>query len=128
MFFNTTSENSSKNYHASKVVSKKQVNKLPPFSLLRFNGNPLRYHEWNNNFFSMVQNNAGITDTHRITYPKNSASGKEKQIFDSYSCSPAYYERALNELMNNFGDPGVAVSAFMNQLEYWRATESKIKK
>ena len=104
-------ENLGENYIAKNVVSNKQAIKLPPLSLPHFNGNPLRYHEWINNFFSMVQNNTGITDTHRITYLQNSVSGKAKQIIKLYSCNPAYYETALNELMNHFGDPSVVVSA-----------------
>ena len=76
----------------------------------------------------MVHNNTGITDTHRITYLQNSVSGKAKQIIESYSCNPAYYETALNELMNHFGDPSVVVSAFINQLESWHTTDSNNKK
>ena len=76
-------ENLGKNYIAKNVVSNKKAIKLPPLSLPHFNGNPLRYHEWINNFFSMVHNNTGITDTHRITYLQNSVSGKAKQIIES---------------------------------------------
>ena len=97
-------ENLGKNYIANNVVSSKQAIKLSPLSLPHFNGNPLRYYEWINKFF-MVHNNTGITDTHRITYLQNSVSGKAKQITESYSCNPAYYETALNELMIHFGDP-----------------------
>ena len=44
-------ENLGKNYIANNVVSIKQAIKLPPLLLLHFIGNPLRYHEWINNFF-----------------------------------------------------------------------------
>ena len=110
-------ENLGKNYIANNVVNNKQAIKLPPLSLPHFNGNPLRYLEFINDFFSTVHNNTGINDTHRITYLQNSVSGKAKQIIESYSCKPAYYETALNELRNHFGDPSVVVSAFINQLE-----------
>ena len=121
-------ENLGKNYIACNVLSNKLAIKLPPLSLPHFNGNPLRYHEWINNFFSVVHNNTGRTDTHWITYLQNSVSGKAKQIMKSYSCNPAYYETALNGLMNHFGDPSVVVSAFINQLEAWHATDSNNKK
>ena len=75
----------------------------------------------------MVHNSTGITDTHRITYLQNSVSGKAKQIIESYSYNPAYYETALNELMNHFGEPSVVVSAFINQLESWHANDSNNK-
>ena len=71
---------------------------------------------------------SGITDTHRITYLQNSVSGKAKQIIELYSWNPAYYETALNELMNHFGDPSVVVSAFINQIESWHTTDSNNKK
>ena len=76
----------------------------------------------------MVHNSTGITDTHWITYLQNSVSGKAKQIIESYSCKPAYYETTLNELMNHFGDPSVVVGAFINQRESWHATDSNNKK
>ena len=66
-------------YIANNVVSNKQAIKLPPLSLPLFNCNPTRYHEWINNFFSMVHNNTGITDTHRITYPKTQSLEKQKK-------------------------------------------------
>ena len=121
-------ENLGKNYIANNVVSNKQAIKLPRLSIPHFNGKPLRYHEWINNFFSMNYNNTGITDTHQITYLQNSVSGKAKQIIESYSCKSAYYETAQNELMNHFGDPSVVVSAFINQLESWHNTDSNNKK
>ena len=76
----------------------------------------------------MLHNNTGITDTHRITYLQNSVSGKAKQIIESYSCNPAYYETALSVLMNLFGDPSDVVSAFLNQHESWHTTDSNKKK
>ena len=37
--------------------------KLPPITKSNFNGNPLKYHEWINNFFNLVHNNTSRTDT-----------------------------------------------------------------
>ena len=102
-------ENLGENFIANNVVSNKQAIKLTPLTIQHFNDNPLRYHEWINNFFSMVHNNTDKTDTHRISYLQNSVSGKAKQIIELYSCNPAYYETALNELMKDFGDPSVVV-------------------
>ena len=50
--------------------------KLPPITESKFNGNPLKYHEWINNCFNLVQNTTSLTDTHRITYLQNSVIGK----------------------------------------------------
>ena len=94
--------------------------KLPPITISNFNGNPLKYHEWINNFFNLVHINTSLTDTHRITYLQNSVVGKAKEKIQAYSCDPAYYAIALKELMDHFGDPSIVVNAFINQLEAWR--------
>ena len=91
-----------------------------PIIISNFKGNPLKYHEWINNFFNLVHNNTSLTDTHRITYLQNSVVGKAKEKIQAYSCDPAYYAIALKELMDHFGDPSIAVNAFINQLEAWR--------
>ena len=73
--------------------------KLPPLTIQNFNGNPLKYHEWINNFFASY-----------ITTPV-------LHVIQAYSCDPAYYSTALNELMSYFGDPTIVVNAFINHLE-----------
>ena len=78
--------------------------KLPPLKLQNFNGDPIHFHEWINNFNTMIHNNPSITDTHRITYLQNSVSGKAKDLIHAYSCDPSYYQTALNELIRHFGD------------------------
>ena len=70
----------------------------------------------------LVYNNTSITDTHRITYLQNAVTGKAKDVIQAYSCDPAYYSTALNELMSYFGDPTIVVNAFINQLENWKST------
>ena len=94
--------------------------KLPPLKLQNFNGNPIHFHEWINNFNTMTHNNTSITDTHRITYLQNSVSGKAKDLIHAYSCDPSYYQTALNELIRHFGDRTIVVNAFINQLENWQ--------
>ena len=96
--------------------------KLPPLTIQNYNGNPLKYHEWINNLFCLVHNNTTIADTHRITYLQNAVTGKAKDVIQAYSCDPAYYSTALNELMSYFGDPAIVVNAFINQLENWKST------
>ena len=94
--------------------------KLRPLKLQNFNGNPIHFHGWINNFNTMIQNNTSITDTHRISYLQNSVSGKAKDLIHAYSCDPSYYQTALNELMRHFGDRIIVINAFINQLENWQ--------
>ena len=54
--------------------------KLPPPTI---NGNPLKYHEWVNNFFCLVHNNTSITNTHRITYLQFAVTGKAKDVIQA---------------------------------------------
>ena len=93
---------------------------LPPIKLQNFNGDPLHFHECINNFYSMIHHNTSITDTHRKTYLQNSVSGKAKDLIHAYSCDPSYYQKALNEVLNHFGDRTIVVNAFINQLENWQ--------
>ena len=53
---------------------------------------------------------------------QNAVTGKEKDVIQAYSCDPADYSTALNELMSYFGDPTIVVNAFINQLENWKST------
>ena len=43
----------------------------------------------------------------------------EKPRRKDYSSDPAYYPIALKELTYHIGDPGIAVKAFVKQLEAW---------
>ena len=89
--------------------------KLIPLKLQNFNGSPLLFQEWINNFLSMIHYNTGIKDTHRITYLLNS----ENDMTHAYFCIPSYYKTALNELINHFGDRTIVVNASINQHENW---------
>ena len=91
--------------------------KLTPVKLQNFNRDPLHFHEWINNFHSMIHHNTSITDTHRITYLQNSESGKAKDLIHAYSCDPSYYQAALNHLINHFCDRTIVVNALINQLK-----------
>ena len=93
--------------------------KLPPLKLQNFNCNPIHFHEWINNFNTMIRNNTSTTDTHRITYLRNSVSGIAKDLIHAYSCDPSYHQTALNELIRHFDDRTIVVNAFINQLENW---------
>ena len=68
----------------------------------------------------MIHHNTSITDTHRITYLQIFVSGKAKYLIHAYSCDPSYYQTALNELINHFGDRTIVVNAFINKLENWQ--------
>ena len=120
------------NQHISSVYSNPNVTqekgnvdfkhsiKLPPLKLQNFNGDPIHFHEWINNFNTMIYNNPSITDTHRITYLQNSVSGKAKDLINAYSRDPSYYQTALNEIIRHFGDRTIVVNTFINQLKNWQ--------
>ena len=107
-------------HNFSLQTTNKSTIKRPPITIPNFNGNPLKYHEWINNFFNLVHNTISIRDKHRITYLQNSVVGKTKAIIQAYLSDPAYYLIALNELMDHFGDPSIVLNALINQLEAWR--------
>ena len=117
------------NQHISSVYSNPNVTqekgnvdfkhsiKLPPLKLQNFNGDPIHFQEWINNFNTMIHNNPSITDTYRITYLQNSVSRKAKDLIHAYSCDPSYYQTALNEIIRYFGDRTIIVNTFIYQLE-----------
>ena len=92
---------------------------LPAITILNFNGNPLKYHEWINYFSNLVHNKTSLKDTHRITYLQNSVVEKAKEIIQAYSCDTAYYAIALKELMDHFVASIIVVKDFINKLEAW---------
>ena len=120
------------NQHISSVYSNPNVTqekgnvdfkhsiKLPPLKLQNFNGDSIHFHEWINNFNTMIHKNPSIPDTHRITYLKNSVSGKAKDLIHAYSCDPSYYQTSLNEIIRHFADRAIIVNTFINQLENWQ--------
>ena len=66
------------------TTNKSSIN-FPPLKIPNFNGNPLKYQEWINNFFKLVHNNISLTDTHSITYLPNwgcrKSKGKNSSVF-----------------------------------------------
>ena len=93
--------------------------KLPPIQILKFDGDPLAFHDWINNFKASVHDNTSITQTQRITYLQNSVSGKAKDLIRGYSCNPVFYNVALAELESRFGSPQHIVTAYQHRLENW---------
>ena len=65
----------------------------------------------------MIHYITSITDTHRKTYLQSLC--QEKQKIHAYSCDPSHYQKALNELINHFGDRTIVVNAYINQLKNW---------
>ena len=63
--------------------------KLPPPTIQNFNENPLKYHEWINNFFWLVHDNISNTDINWIAYLQNAVSGIANDVIQAYSCDSA---------------------------------------
>ena len=61
-------------------VDFKHLIRLQSLKLQNFDGNPIHFHEWINNFNTIIHNNNCITDTHCIAYLQNSVSGKAKDF------------------------------------------------
>ena len=95
------------------------------FRFRNFFGDALAFHDWINIFKASVHDNRSISQTHRITYPQNSVSGKAKDLIQGgYSCNPAFYNVALAELESRFGSPQHVVTAYIRRLESWQKMSS----
>ena len=78
-----------------------------------------------NIFKASVHENTSISQTNRITYPQNSASGKSKDLIRGYSCKPSFYNVAMAELESRFGSPQHIVTAYIHRLENWALITSQ---
>ena len=99
--------------------------KLPPIQVPKFDGDPLAFHDWINIFKASVHDNTSSSQTHRITYLRNSVSGKAKDLIRGYFCNPAFYNVALAELESRFGSPQHIVTAYIHRLENWAHISSQ---
>ena len=91
--------------------------KLPDIRIQKFDGDPLKWNEWNSMFSSIIHNNEDITDTERMSYLQNLVIGPAKDCISGFLCNPNFYSSALQELNRRFGKPQNVVGALRKELE-----------
>ena len=88
---------------------------LPEWSLSKYDGDPLQWHEWFGQFLSAVDS-AALTDDEKLTYLKTLVIGKAKSAIAEVGYCGAFYKDAVLMLQRKFGQPQTVVSAYIDKL------------
>ena len=87
----------------------------PEWKPTQFDGNPLNWHDWFEQFISTVDS-AILTDDEEFTYLKILVLDKAKSANAEYSYSGVLYKDALATLQRKFGQPHAVVGAHLDKL------------
>ena len=94
-------------------VSKKDP--LPEWKLAQYDGNPLQWHEWFDQFCSTVDA-ASLSDDVKLTYLKTLVTGKAKSAIAVFAYSERMYKDALKTLERKFIQPQNVITAHLDKL------------
>lgn len=98
------------------LLTMSQKNPLPDWKLSVFNGDPLQWHEWIDQFRTAIDSQR-LTDTAKLTYLKTLVSGKAKSVITEFAYCGAMYHQALRALEAKFGQPQAVVGAHLDKLK-----------
>ena len=88
---------------------------LPEWTLSKYDGDPLSWHEWSGQFKSAIDS-ANLTDDEKLTYLKTLVTGKAKLAIADVAYSGRFYRDSLKTLERKFGQPQVVVGAYFDKL------------
>ena len=89
--------------------------KLPKLVLDKFDGNPLEWPEWSEQFLATVDG-SGASDSHKMQYLKTLVTGKAKAAIDGMGYSGQMYHVAWQTLEHDFGRPELVVNAQLRKI------------
>ena len=78
---------------------------LPPIPLIRFDGNPSRWPEFIENFFTRVHSKRTFDDNTRMIRLLSVLDGEAKRTVEAIGCNKIFYATALKTLKRDFGNP-----------------------
>ena len=78
---------------------------LPPIPLIRFGGNPSRWPEFIENFFTRVHSKRTFDDNTRMIRLLSVLDGEAKRAAEAIGCNKIFYATALKTLKRDFGNP-----------------------
>ena len=90
--------------------------KLPKLVLPTFNGDPLNYHGFRDQFNASIHLNENLSDIDSFNYLKRYFGGKALNAVSGLSLSSEDYKEAVELLNRRFGDHQVLISAQMELL------------
>ena len=87
---------------------------LPEWTLSKYDGPPLSWHEWSGQFKSPIDS-ANLTDDEKLTYLETLVTGKAKLAIADVAFSGRFY-RDLKTSECKFSEPQVVVGAYFDKL------------
>ena len=102
------------------LVKSLALSRLPVPEPSIFEGDPLKYNEWQAAFNSLIEEKH-ISEQDKIYYLKKYVAGPAKEAVSGYLLlkSDNAFQKAKNVLERRFGDPFVISEAFRNKLDNW---------
>ncbi|XP_077868420.1 uncharacterized protein LOC144359010, partial [Saccoglossus kowalevskii] len=89
---------------------------LPRLELKEFNGDPLRWSEFNDGFKATIDSNPQISEIQKFTYLRSLVTDEAKRLIDGYQTTEANYKSAYALLEKRYGDTQLIVQAHMESL------------
>ena len=97
------------------AITSKRNDPLPEWKLAEFNGDPLKWNEWYDQFKSAIDSQP-LTDYFKLAYFKTLVTGKGKIAIAEFAYCGLMYKNALRTLERKFGQPQAVVSAHLDKL------------
>ena len=89
---------------------------LPAIEAMRFNGNPVFWPEFIDNFYQNVHSKMTFSDNIRMTRLSSLLDGDAKKAIQSIGSSDLFYASALKTLKRDFGNPLLVATLRMKRL------------
>ena len=90
--------------------------KLPKFELQSFNGDPLSWQGFWDQFSTAIHENSSLTDIDRFNYLKRYLKNQAADTISGLTLSSENYKEAIQILRSRFGNPQVLISAHVEAL------------
>ena len=97
------------------AITSKKYDALSEWKPAKYNGDPLQWHEWYDQFKSAIDSQS-LTDDVKLTYLKTLVTGKAKIAIAEFAYCGLMYKDALTTLERKFGQPRAVVSAHLDKL------------
>ncbi|XP_071948982.1 uncharacterized protein [Antedon mediterranea] len=123
---NQSSSTTDLNALAEAFSSAFSMNRIPAPEPPIFDGDPLKYYDWNASFRCLIENK-GISKEDRIHYLKRYIGGPAKEVVSGYFLLQGEhaYENAKAVLEKRYGNPFIVSEAFRDKLDSWPRIQAR---
>ena len=93
-----------------------KTTKLPYINLIKFDGDPLKYHKFWDLFRSTIHERTDISSTSKFHYLISQLEGEAAKLLSGFDSTSAEYEEAINLLQETYGKTRIITRARLNAL------------